>query len=342
MRGELFPGGRLHTKQRIWNILASTVVILVGFGASAGSPLIPAKSPASIERTPQRVARGKYLVESLAHCFRCHSENDFQYLNGQAPPEKKAGGQVILAEEFSDPPPASMVCPNISPDRETGAGTWTDEDFVRAIRDGIGHDGRKLHSMMPYWTLRALTDEDMSSIIAYVRSIPAVHHPLPKRSLAHEPVILETPPVRTPEAPAGSSEQVRHGEYLAHIGNCAGCHNGRTPDRKPVPGLEYAGGRVLRGRWGVVTSANITPDASGIGYYDEQKFIEVMRTGHVGARKLNPIMPWADFRNLTDSDLKALFAYLRSVPSVQHRVDNTEPPTFCSKCKNLHGLGDRN
>lgn len=333
----------MRTEQlRIRGILASIIVIFVGFGAIAGAPLVRAKSPASIERTPERVARGKYLVESLAHCFRCHSENDFEHLNGQAPPEKKGAGQVILAEEFSDPPPARMVCPNISPDRKTGAGTWTDEDFVRAMRDGIGHDGRKLHSMMPYWTLRALTDEDMDSIIAYVRSIPAVHHPLPKRSLEQEPVILQTPPVRTPEAPAGSSEQVRHGEYLAHIGNCAGCHNGRTPDRKPVPGLEYAGGRVLRGRWGVVTSANITPDASGIGYYDEQKFIRVMRTGHVGARKLNPIMPWADFGNLTDSDLKALFAYLRTVPSVQHRVDNTESPTFCSKCKNFHGLGDRN
>ena len=84
------------------------------------------------------------------------------------------------------------------------------------------------------------------------------------------------------------------------------------------------------------------PDASGIGHYDEQKFIAVMRTGHVGARKLSAIMPWADFRNLTDADLKALFAYLRTVAPVQHRVDNTEPPTYCPKCRNRHGFGDRN
>lgn len=327
---------------RLWKISASILLIFVACGAGAGTPGAPANSLAHIERTPVRVARGKYLVEGLAHCFRCHSENDFQHLNGQAPPEKKGAGQIIPAQEFSEPIPSRMVCPNITPDPETGAGNWADEDFVRAIRQGIGHDGRTLHSLMPYWTLRVLTDEDLASVIAYVRSLPAVRHTLPTRSLAHDPVILDQPPLPTPPAPAGASEQVRHGEYLAHIGNCAGCHNARTPEGKPVSGYEYGGGRVLRGRWGVVTSQNITPDASGIGYYDEHKFIQVMRTGHVGARKLNSIMPWADFRNLTDSDLKALFAYLRTVPAVQHRVDNTEPPTFCSKCRNFHGFGDRN
>lgn len=324
-----------------WKAIAFIIAAMSAF-VTMGGARDAQTSQVSIERTPARIARGRYLVENLAHCFRCHSENDFQRLNGQAPAEKKGGGQVVPANEFSEPLPSRMVCPNISPDRETGAGTWSDEDFVRAIRQGIGHDGRKLHSLMPYWTLRVLTDDDLAAVIAYVRSIPAVRHSLPKRSLTTEPVLLEIPRLRTPDAPANSSAQVRQGEYLAHIGNCAGCHDGVTPERNPVPGLEFGGGRVLRGRWGVVTSQNITPDASGIGYYDEQKFIEVMRTGHVGARKLNPIMPWADFRNLTDSDLKALFAYLRTVPAVQHRVDNTEPPTYCPKCKNFHGFGDRN
>jgi hypothetical protein len=113
-------------------------------------------------------------------------------------------------------------------------------------------------------------------------------------------------------------------------------------DGQPVTELAFAGGLSFNGPWGQVTSANITPDPSGISYYDEKLFIQVLRTGHVGARKLNSIMPWGYFRNMTDEDLKAIFSYLRTLPSVQHRVDNTEVATACPVCGGKHGFGDRN
>jgi predicted HAD superfamily phosphohydrolase len=91
-----------------------------------------------------------------------------------------------------------------------------------------------------------------------------------------------------------------------------------------------------------VASLNITPDATGISYYDEALFIEMMRTGHVKARQLSPIMPWASYRNMNDEDLKAIFAYLRTLKAVRHRVDNTETPTECKLCRQRHGLGDSN
>ena len=109
-----------------------------------------------------------------------------------------------------------------------------------------------------------------------------------------------------------------------------------------IPGMDFAGGFVLEGPWGRVASANITPDPSGIPYYDEALFIQTMRTGYVKARELNQIMPWWHFRNLTDEDLKAIFGYLRTLKPVKHRVDNTEPPTLCKLCGSRHGLGDRN
>jgi len=83
-------------------------------------------------------------------------------------------------------------------------------------------------------------------------------------------------------------------------------------------------------------------DPSGIGYYDQAMFIRVMRTGRVGARKLYPIMPWGHFRKMTDEDLKAIFAFLKTQPRVQHIVDNTEPLTLCRRCLQRHGGGDRN
>jgi hypothetical protein len=110
----------------------------------------------------------------------------------------------------------------------------------------------------------------------------------------------------------------------------------------PVPGLDFAGGTTLKGPWGEAASANLTPDPSGISYYDEALFLQTIRTGHVKARALKSIMPWGYFRKMTDDDLKSIFAYLRTVKPVKHTVDNTEPPTFCRLCGNTHGYGDRN
>jgi hypothetical protein len=89
-------------------------------------------------------------------------------------------------------------------------------------------------------------------------------------------------------------------------------------------------------------SANITPDASGIGYDDEAVFIQALRTGYVKARKLSSIMPFGEFTNLSDDGLKAIFTYLRTVNPLKHRVDNGLPPTCCKLCRQKHGGEDQN
>jgi hypothetical protein len=106
--------------------------------------------------------------------------------------------------------------------------------------------------------------------------------------------------------------------------------------------MKFAGGFPFPGPWGDVVSANITPDASGISYYDEALFLDAMRTGAVKPRQLNPVMPVKVHKNLTDDDLKAMFAYLGTIKLVPHRVDNSEPPTFCKVCRQKHGAGNRN
>jgi hypothetical protein len=124
----------------------------------------------------------------------------------------------------------------------------------------------------------------------------------------------------------------------------AGCSDCHTPQEKgqDLPGMAFAGGFLFPGPWGNVASANITPDASGISYYDEALFVSVIRTGSVKARPLSPVMPVQVYKNLSDDDLKLIFAYLRTIKPVQHRVDNSEPPTFCKLCRQKHGAGDRN
>ena len=106
--------------------------------------------------------------------------------------------------------------------------------------------------------------------------------------------------------------------------------------------MYLAGGQIFDGPWGNVATANLTPAPSGIPYYDEALFLQTIRTGYVKARPLNQIMPWAYFRNLTDDDLKAIFAYLKTVKPVNHIVDNSMPHTLCVICNEVHGGGEKN
>ena len=241
-------------------------------------------------------------------------------------------GQILEVPNF----PGSISAPNLTPDPETGASAWTDDQIARAIREGIKHDDTTLFPMMPYIAYKSLSDEDVASVVVFVRSLAPVRNQLPPTHInfpvnylvrsVPEPVTAQ---VHGPEL----SDALARGKYLATLG--CGCH-------RALNNLDYAGGELLRGPWGVATSANITSDPSGIAYYTEATFVTAVRTGYVGARKLNSIMPFGEFKNLSDDDLKALFAYLRTVPYVKHRVDNTLPPTYCKICKQKHGAGDQN
>jgi len=251
----------------------------------------------------------------------------------------KGGGQVFPVEGM----PLKLYCPNISPDPETGGGTWKDEDYFRALTRGIGHDGRTLFPMMPYMQFSKLPDEDVMSIIVYVRSIPPVHNVVPK-TVYPEPIkqALQPLPPRPPIPMPDLSDPVKRGAYLATVADCAGCHTPDDPRGLPIPGLDLAGGMTMKGPWGEVAPANLTQDPSGIPYYTDAMFIEAMRTGYQGARKLNNLMPWSMFRGMADDDLKAIFAYLRTLKPVSHRTDNTEKFGVCKKCGYRHGLGTMN
>lgn len=254
-------------------------------------------------------------------------------------PSAKGGGKVWFQQGTS-----RLVCSNISPDPETGAGRWTDAQLGRAIRRGIGHDGRQLSVGMPFNFLSVLADEDLASIVVYLRSIPPVRNALPKTVLpaAEEALFregtLKIAPLAAPAEPGTLSGPVRRGEHLVRISKCADCHTPADARHQPVPGLSFAGGEFEGSAVG-----NITPDPSGIGWYDEALFIQTIRTGRVGGiRELNPAMPWAYFRNMTDEDLKAVFAYLRTLKPVRHRVSSWDPPTRCRRCGGEHGLGELN
>ena len=322
------------------------VVVSVGITATVGwRPFVgPKARPLTARRfepTAQRLERGRYLVESVSACFACHTTYDPKDPAKSYAAANKGGGGSLAADGAP-----WLIAPNITPDEETGAGRWTDDMFARAIREGIGHDGRALFPAMPYQSYRNYSDEDLASIVVYLRSIPAVRNELPRSEIPFplSRLINMVPAPLSESVPEpDTSTRAKKGAYLIKAADCAGCHTARGDKGAALAGMDYAGGNPFDdGKGGAVTPANLTPDPTGISYYDEELFVGAIRTGHVKARKLSPHMPWWVYRNMTDEDLKSIFAYLRGLEPVEHRVDNTERPTFCKICKQKHGLGERN
>ena len=121
---------------------------------------------------------GQYLVENLG-CFGCHGEHDWTQHDAPLLPGTKGEGSNFSLEGL----PGRVFPPNITPNPETGAGTWTDDQLARAIREGIGHDGRALFAFMPYPDFRYMSDEDLASVIVYLRSIPPVRKAVPRTEI---------------------------------------------------------------------------------------------------------------------------------------------------------------
>ncbi len=320
------------------------VVLSMGITFTIGwRPIIGPKKRAltdnRFETTPQRLARGKYLVEGVAGCFGCHTDADWSKPGAPAMARREGSGHI-----WADQNLPWLVAPNITSDKETGVGDWSDDTLARAIREGISHDGRALFPVMPYPDYAQMSDEELASIIVYIRSVPAVRNQLPTTQMPFPLKFLvrsmPQPITATVPEPDQATPQKR-GQYLVRISACADCH---TPQEngQPMPGMDFAGGFILYEPKGPVTSANITPAPSGIGYYNEATFVRAMREGKVGARPLHASMPWIYFRNMNDDDLKATFAYLQTLKPVKHQLDNTEPPTYCHLCKQKHGFGATN
>jgi len=311
-------------------IVPIAITFTIGWRPFLG-PKKRATTNVQFERTPERVARGKYLVQGILNCEVCHSPKDWTQHGGPSIPGKELAGQVLPMPGL----PGTIVAPNLTPDPQTGSANWTDDQIARAIREGVKHDGSTIFPMMPYRAYRDLSDEDLAAVVVYLRSLTPVSNPLPPSQVKF-PVnylVRSAPEPVTQPVPAPASDPVSRGKYLVKLG--CGCHNASET-------VQLGGGENLVGPWGNVTSANITSDPSGISYYSEAGFIAVLRTGFVGARRLNSIMPFEGFKNLSDDDLKAIFAYLRTVPPVKHRVDNSLPATYCKVCKQKHGGGDQN
>jgi mono/diheme cytochrome c family protein len=331
------PGAAGGAWRMRFRALLVFLAVMAQAGASAAEPTLPRQRPlteARFEASADRVERGRYLAEHLLQCFICHSERDWSQPGAPPVPSRKGAGAIL-----SESGERRIVAPNITPDIDTGAGTWTDDMLARAIREGIGHDGRGLYWGMWYQSFANLSDEDVASVVVYLRTLPAVPNALPATVLPADEMLENAAypkPLTDPVAGPPRGDRLALGRYLIKLADCEGCHTSWYSPRNP--GV-FAGGNLIQRGSRSAYSSNITPNASGTGYPTDT-FIIVMRSGKGGS--LSPVMPWIVFRGLTDDDLRAIHEALGRVQSVSHYIGNVGVSRYCAVCGQRHPFGEFN
>jgi cytochrome c553 len=247
-------------------------------------------SPAAFGQDARLVARGTYLMDSIVACGNCHAQRDKE---GRVLADKGLSGGLVFDEE-----PFKAYAPNITPDPETGIGRWTEAQIVRAIREGIRPDGSLIGPPMPIEFYHRMADDDARALAAYLKAQPPVKNLVPKETIVAPP----------------RSDLVKYGEYLAGpLGHCMDCH---SPWTQTGPDMRFvgAGGNPFKGPWGISVSANITPGASGLKGWTDAEIARAIREGvSRNGTRLKPPMAYDWYRNVSDDDMKALIAYLRSL-----------------------------
>jgi mono/diheme cytochrome c family protein len=251
-------------------------------------------------------------MKSVIACGNCHTAK-----GGPMAQHELAGGFPMKEG------PIDAVTPNLTPDKETGIGSWTDAQLMKGIREGKRPDGSTIGPPMPFDMYRGLSDSDTKAIIAYLRALPPVKNAT-RKSVYKFPL----PPAYGP--PVGSipnvskADKVAYGGYLAGpAGHCMECHTPMTkPPMRDYQNMLGAGGFKFEGPWGESIAANLTPDKeTGIGNWTDAQIKAAITQGvRPDGTKLRPPMAFGFYKNISDDDLNAIVAYLRSLKPVKHAV----------------------
>ncbi len=314
---------------RVLGILVLFIAILAGGGLSYLNIAYPKVDPApdiTVEITPTRLERGEYLANHVNLCMDCHGVREWDKFAG--PP--KAGSEGTGGEHFNHQMgfPGDIVSRNITP---FGLKDWTDGEIYRAITSGVSKDGTPLFPVMPYYQYGEMDQEDIYAVIAYLRSLPVVETPKVETELDFPLNLI----VRTMPKPANhqpipdKSNIVAYGSYMVNASGCFDCHTKQV--KGEFIGEPYAGGMVFElGNGRILTSPNITPHKStGIGMMTEDAFINrflaYQDSGYspaqVGPTDFQTVMPWTMYSGMKTEDLKAIYAYLQSLPPVDNKIE---------------------
>jgi len=284
---------------------------------AVGASLCTFVFPAAAEDQQALLARGDYLVNGPVACGTCHNTRakDFSFVPGMA----FAGGFHLVDPGFD------VYTANITSDKETGIGTWSDSDIITALREGKDKEGKIIFPPMPVPTYNSMSDDDVKAIVAYLRTIKPIHNEVPESKWNVPQQAM--PPAKGLPAPP-KSEKLAYGGYIVNsLAHCFECHS--TPDDHGAPdlvhGLGAGGFQIQLAPEILVHTANITSDPeTGIGKWSDADIKKAITEGVTPTGgKLSPPMPYTFFKNMTPEDLDAVVAYVRTIPPIKHKVERT-------------------
>lgn len=308
---------RLVLRGFLWVFAAGAAVIALGLvWLFARYPRVETP-PVLAAATVRDVERGRYLVDQVLLCHNCHSQRDFTFYSGPVVASTALGGAWV----------EDRVVPAFSANLTPYAlQSWTDGEIFRAITSGVNRSGDALHPLMPSDSYRNMSSGDVRAVVAYLRTVEPVRRDRPSWKARSVPEFLIVklvgrilPKPYQPVAAPPPDDRINYGRYLAVIAECAFCH-----------GSDFAGSRqiAIPGTSSIAFSSNITPEPeTGIGSLTETEFVNVFRsfqpliTNPTPAAGKNTTMPWLRYAGMSEEDLRALYAYLRTVPPVMR----TEP-----------------
>ena len=276
--------------QRLLLALATTGLTVAIGAAQAETPL----------------ERGSYLVNTIMSCNNCHTPKG---PNGPDFSKALSGGQTF------DEPAFTVAGANITPDLETGIGAWSGDELAHTLRTGVRPNGVPLAPVMPTAFYGIITASDMNAIVGYLQSVKPIEHEVPKPAYREAREFEVYPGAEQPWTNTGDTPVAR-GFYLATIGHCMECHTPANTGLHEFGSELGAGQQKFRGPWGVSVAANITSDPEhGVGGWTDAELKRaitqgVSRDGH----KLQPPMGYGFYARMTDADLDAVIAWLRTVP----------------------------
>jgi len=284
-----------------------------------------------IDYTQDRIERGRYLANSVTVCMDCHAKRDWSKFSG--PPTEGTLGMGGDRFDQSVGMPGVFYARNITP---AGISRYTDGELFRLISSGVTKEGRAMFPLMPYLNYGRMDKEDIYSIIAYVRSLPAIENLVPdsEPDFPMNFIINTIPQKPVHQARPDKSDMLAYGAYMVNAAGCGECHT-RVNKGQIIPELMFGGGRDFKFPDGsVVMSANITPDKeTGIGSWTEEMFLQRFKIyadstytpPSVAIGEFNSIMPWTMYGKMKEDDLAAIYAYLRTVNPISNAVVKFTP-----------------
>lgn len=261
---------------------------------------------ASHAQSPQ-VERGGYLVNTVMACHNCHTP-----MGPGGPDFSKALSGGLSWDEA----PFKVTASNITQDKETGIGSWTDAEIKTLLRTGKRPNGVQIAGVMPTAFYGIVTENDMNAIVAYLRTVKPVKNQVPdpvyKMALPHSPF----PGSEKPYTELMLREKEKRGFYLATIAHCMECHTPFGAGGRDFTGSLGKGGFEFRGPWGVSVARNITPSHDkGLGAWSDAEIKTAIMTGmRKDGSKLKPPMGFPYYARMKGEDVEAMVAYLRTVP----------------------------